>query len=223
MVRSYDIPLLSMRMVHEFLITEKYAIVPDLPVEFNPEEGMKHKRWIFHYSKDQPARYGIWPRNSPDGKDIKWFEVEPHYCFHYGGCWDTINEKGEEIVTLYAVVMPNFYIGLQYKEHLVDDTYEGNRFEKFEFNISTLQVKRTILFDNLQTEFPNLNQFYYGYKCRYCYLAYRPKKYGSQSLSKTENSNILFSGVLKFDMQEDKIVKQSCLGEDLFIGEIYYH
>ena len=53
---------------------------------------------------------------------------------------------------------------------------EGNKFEKFEFNLSTLKVKRTVLFDDLQIEFPNLNQYYYGYKSRYCYLGYRPKR-----------------------------------------------
>ena len=117
-MRSYDIPLLCSRMVHEFLITEKYAIVPDLPVEFDIKGAIKFKRSLFFYDKTKPARYGIWNRYSPDGKDIKWFDVAAHYCFHFGGCWNTVNELNQEIVVLYAVTMDEFYIGLQYKEHI---------------------------------------------------------------------------------------------------------
>ena len=90
-------------MLHEFLITEKYAIVPDLPLEFDPPNAIRFKKFLYNFNKSKRARYGIWPRYSKDAKEIKWFEVEPHYCFHYGTCYDSINENGEEIVTVYGV------------------------------------------------------------------------------------------------------------------------
>lgn len=49
------------------------------------------------------ARYGIWSRDSKDGKDVKWFEVDAHFAFHYGSAWDSVNDKGEHVVTVYAV------------------------------------------------------------------------------------------------------------------------
>jgi len=100
---SVTIPTLSPRMVHEFLITQKYAILPDLPLEFDPKGAIKEKRFIFYYNKNAPARYGIWPRNSKTGSEVKWFEMEPHYVFHFGGTWDETNDKGESVVIMYAL------------------------------------------------------------------------------------------------------------------------
>lgn len=159
-------------MVHEFLITEKYAIIPDLPLEMDPPGAIKNKRSLFNFNKQGAARYGIFPRDSKDGRDVKWFEVESHYAFHFAGTWDSVNEKGEDIVTTYAVVWPDIDICLQYKEHFFKEN-EVQKFEKFEFNMTTLQTKRTVLLENIYMEFPNLNQEYYGYKCRYTYVACR--------------------------------------------------
>lgn len=98
-------------MIHEFLITEKYAIIPDLPLELDPPGAVKHKRFIFNFNKKAPARYGIFKRDSKDGKDVKWFEVEPHYAFHFGGTWDSVNQNGEDIVTVYGVTWNDIKIG----------------------------------------------------------------------------------------------------------------
>ena len=32
---SFEVPLSSVRIIHEFLITSKYAIIPDLPLEID--------------------------------------------------------------------------------------------------------------------------------------------------------------------------------------------
>lgn len=112
MKNTITVPMLSPRMVHEFLITEKYAIVPDLPLEFDPKGAIKDKRFIFYYNKKSPARYGIWPRYSSNASDVKWFEVDPHYVFHFGGTWDETNEKGQSIVVTYALTWDEIQIGL---------------------------------------------------------------------------------------------------------------
>lgn len=82
-------------MVHEYLITEKYAIIPDLPLEMDPPGAIKNKRSLFNYNKEGGARYGIFPRDSQDGKDVKWFDVEAHFAFHYAGTWDSVNDQGQ--------------------------------------------------------------------------------------------------------------------------------
>ena len=47
-------------MIHDFCITENYVIIPDLPMEFNPEKNMKEGgRDMFQWDKNQPSRYGI--------------------------------------------------------------------------------------------------------------------------------------------------------------------
>lgn len=171
LVTAVTVPTTTSRMIHEFLITEKYAIVPDLPMEFDPKGAMKEKRFIFHFNEKAPARYGIWPRYSKDGKDVKWFDVEPHHAFHFGGCWDEVNEKGETIVTLYAVVHEGIQIGFK-AEHPLDKEHK-QKLDKYVFNMTDGSVKKTTLLKGMHMEFPNLNQHYYGYKSRYLYLAAR--------------------------------------------------
>lgn len=90
---SFSVPLSSTRMIHEFLITKKYAIVPDLPLEIDPFGAILQNKFIVNFNKTATSRFGIIPRDSRNGDNIKWFEVEPHYTFHFGGAWDSINEN----------------------------------------------------------------------------------------------------------------------------------
>lgn len=62
-VSNLTIPITSARMIHDFAITENYAIIPDLPMELRPDLCIKGK-FIFHFDQEKPARYGIMKRNS---------------------------------------------------------------------------------------------------------------------------------------------------------------
>lgn len=206
-------------MVHEFLITEKYAIVPDLPLEFDPKGAIKEKRFVFYYNKKSPARYGIWPRDSKTGKDVKWFEVDTHYVFHFGGTWDEINEKGESVVIMYALTWEEIQIGLQTEHVFGENDYQ--KLEKFVFNMSDLSVKRTVLIEGMNIEFPIINQHYYGHKSRYLYMSCRHQ---GNKLPEVEGDrdNAFFTGLVKFDQQTDKIVGKISFGDTHSGGEVYY-
>lgn len=58
------IPITSIRMLHDFSATENYIIIPDLPMEANPKNCVKDKRFLYQLNKNLPARYGIHPRFS---------------------------------------------------------------------------------------------------------------------------------------------------------------
>lgn len=58
---SVDVPITNSRMIHDFAITENYAIFPDLPMELRPDLVMKGK-FIFNYDESKPSRYGIMKR-----------------------------------------------------------------------------------------------------------------------------------------------------------------
>lgn len=47
MMLSHEIPLASKRMIHDFIMTENYIMIPDLPMEFKPEETVKNSKFIF--------------------------------------------------------------------------------------------------------------------------------------------------------------------------------
>jgi len=91
-------------MIHDFVMTEHYMVIPDLPVEVDIKTAIKEKTWLFQYHKSNPARYGVLSRSEPDATNIVWFDCPAHYCFHFANSWDEMNDKGETIVVLLAVV-----------------------------------------------------------------------------------------------------------------------
>lgn len=111
-------------------------IIPDLPVEFNPEDAVKKNQFIFDYNKTGKSSYGIIPREDKDAKRIKWFDVDTHSVFHFANSWDSKNNLGQDIVTVIAVVHSEINIGLL-TEHF--DSPEGppQWITKFEFNLAT--------------------------------------------------------------------------------------
>lgn len=47
MIVKHEIPLASKRMIHDFIMTENYIMIPDLPMEFKPEATVKESKFIF--------------------------------------------------------------------------------------------------------------------------------------------------------------------------------
>ena len=62
-------------MMHDFAITEHYAIFFDLPIVFALEHGG------FKFDRSAGARIGVMPRTGSNA-DVRWFEVEPCTVFH---------------------------------------------------------------------------------------------------------------------------------------------
>jgi len=63
LILSTNIPIESPRMIHDFIITENYVIIPDSPLEFKPEAPIKESKFIFQFDKTRPSRYGVMKRN----------------------------------------------------------------------------------------------------------------------------------------------------------------
>jgi carotenoid cleavage dioxygenase len=80
LIQSEEITVGGPTMMHDFAITENYAIFMDLPVVFDLQIAIQGLM-PFHWSDDYPARVGIMPRTGGDA-DVKWFDVDPCYVFH---------------------------------------------------------------------------------------------------------------------------------------------
>ena len=87
LVQSEAIDIPRPVMMHDFTITERFAIFYDLPIVFALEHGG------FRFDRAAGARVGVMPRNGTNA-DVTWYEVEPCTVFH------TLNsyERGDEIV-----------------------------------------------------------------------------------------------------------------------------
>ncbi|MGZ8763184.1 MAG: carotenoid oxygenase family protein [Acidimicrobiia bacterium] len=75
LVQSEVIDLPRPVMMHDFTITEHYAIFYDLPIVFALEQGG------FHFDRDVGGRIGVMPRTGSNA-DVTWYDVEPCTVFH---------------------------------------------------------------------------------------------------------------------------------------------
>jgi len=78
LLRSEQVGVTGPIMMHDFAITEHYALFLDLPVVF--DRALAGKRGMpFRWSEEYPPRIGIMPRS---GGGVRWIPVEPRYAFH---------------------------------------------------------------------------------------------------------------------------------------------
>ncbi|KAH9774528.1 Carotenoid 9,10(9',10')-cleavage dioxygenase 1 [Citrus sinensis] len=62
-------------LMHDFAITENYAIFMDLPLYFRPKEMVKENKLIFTFDDTKKARFGILPRYAKNEAQMKWYEM----------------------------------------------------------------------------------------------------------------------------------------------------
>lgn len=185
---SLDVKITSPRMIHDFIITNDYIIVPDLPFEFKPDKAMKEGTFVFQFDKNQPSRYGIMKKLCQNPDQIQWFTLPTHYTFHFVNAWEDKNEQGQAIIKMYGCPQDYVEISLD-KEHPFLEGSSGFtiKLAKYIFNLETGEATMETLVDDLSCEFPIVNQKYIGQKNRYAYLSYLWKnlptdKVGQQNL-----------------------------------------
>jgi carotenoid cleavage dioxygenase len=78
--------------MHDFFITESFALFPVHPLTFNMER-IKQGSSVLMWEPDLGSHIGIIPHTC-DTKDIVWFPLEAHYAFHYMNAY----EDGHKII-----------------------------------------------------------------------------------------------------------------------------
>ncbi|HUO49003.1 MAG TPA: carotenoid oxygenase family protein, partial [Acidimicrobiales bacterium] len=79
--------------IHDMSITQRFALIYDLPVVFDLDIAMGGAGFPYRWDADYPARVGLLERSAPTGP-VSWFEVEPCYVFHPVNAYD----DGEDVV-----------------------------------------------------------------------------------------------------------------------------
>jgi carotenoid cleavage dioxygenase len=82
-----DVETTGSPMLHDMSLTEKYAVIYDLPVVFDAEMAMSGAGLPYKWDDEYPARVGLLPRDG-EAEDVKWFDVEPCYVFHPMNAYD---------------------------------------------------------------------------------------------------------------------------------------
>lgn len=157
---SVDVPVPGGPMVHDTAITERYAVLFDLPCTFDLEAAMSGVSLPYRWNADYGARVGLIPREGT-ADDVRWFEVEPCYVFHPLNAYDTVDGR----VVLDVVRHPKMFAG---------DTSGPNegatRLDRWTFDLSAGKVIEETL-DDRSIEFPRHDERLLGRRHRYGYAA----------------------------------------------------
>ncbi len=92
LVQQEQIEVKGATMMHDFSITENYALFMDLPMVWDFNDRATGGLGI-RFDNDYGARIGIMPRTGSN-KDVIWFEIDPCYIYHTMNAY----EDGDEVV-----------------------------------------------------------------------------------------------------------------------------
>ncbi len=81
LVKSTDIPMSGMCMIHDMSLTEHYAIIFDFPVTLSFVALGMGADFPFRWDEDHEARVGLMPRGGKP-EDITWCNVSQNFAFH---------------------------------------------------------------------------------------------------------------------------------------------
>lgn len=200
-----DVPIFSMvrpSFLHDFAITNKYAIFADIQIGMNPMEMIAGGGSPVGSDASKVSRLGIIPRYAKDESEMRWFDVPGFNIVHAINAWD----EDDAVV----MVAPNI---LSVEHTLERMELVHALIEKVRIDLKTGIVSRhPISASNL--DFAVINQSYVGKKNRYVYAAVgdpMPK----------------ISGVVKLDLsKEDKRVEctaaRRMYGPRCFGGEPFF-
>jgi carotenoid cleavage dioxygenase-like enzyme len=157
-----EISLRGPVMMHDFAITERYAVIMDLPLVFDLAR-MEAGGFPLEFKPELGARFGILPRRGVDA-DVRWFESPSCMVFHTANAW----EEGDEVV-LVACRMERTDV---LAGALLDDPppSEPGRLYRWRFNLATGAVREEPL-DDVASDFPRVHEGLTGSATRYVYSA----------------------------------------------------
>ncbi|MEM7094173.1 MAG: carotenoid oxygenase family protein [Actinomycetota bacterium] len=80
--KTLPIHLPSMPMIHDMGLTQKYAVVFDLPVAVDLDMAFAGVTFPLRWFDDYESRVGLLPRTASSDAEIIWCEIDPCYAFH---------------------------------------------------------------------------------------------------------------------------------------------
>jgi carotenoid cleavage dioxygenase len=167
-------------MMHDFSVTEKYAVFYDLPVTFRIDLAMDPDvPFPFAWDDDYPARLGVLSRE-PGNDVVRWFDIDPCYVFHPMNAYD----DGDSIV-LDVVRYDDMFRREETKPSL---TESGQSLDRWTIDMTAGKVHQDRLDDRAQ-EFPQVDPRVVGRRHRVGY-----------AMSSGGGEGMLSDGLIKHDL-----------------------
>ncbi len=178
LVHSADIDIPNPIMMHDFAVTENYAVFLDSPAIFDAAalvSGGPMMRW----DPSAGTRIGVLPRRG-NGDDIRWFDVDNQYVVHFFNAWD----DGDHL----EIRAPRF--GAMPGAFDFDDPTGKEAPMPWSWSIDLAAgTVRDAQTDDRGGEFPRVNDD----------LATRPTRYLYNCMARTWEFEFEFHGVVKYD------------------------
>ncbi|GMY22481.1 carotenoid 9,10(9',10')-cleavage dioxygenase 1 isoform X1 [Fagus crenata] len=171
-------------MMHDFAITENYAIFMDLPLFFRPKEMVKENKSAFTFDATKRARFGVLPRYAKDELQIRWFELPNCFIFHNANAWE---EEDEVVLITCRLENPD----LDVFDGIVKENLKNLYVELYEmrFKLKTgLASQKRLSVSTV--ELPRVNESYTGRRQRYVY-------------GTILDSVVKVTGIVKFDLHAE--------------------
>lgn len=151
-----EITLTGPSMMHDFGVTENYAVFLEMPVRFSWFSALTGGALPFKWDDDAPCRFGVMPRDGGDA-DVRWFDVPSCFVFHIMNSF----EQGDEVVVDAAR-----YDQLWVKNS--HDFFHPARLSRFTMNLGTGKASVTEVYPKAM-EFPQVNRANWTRPYRYGY------------------------------------------------------
>ena len=87
LTESLSIPTPYPSMVHDFVVTENYIVLPIMPITGSLDRAMEGKP-PFAWEPDKGVHVGILPRNGGTADDVRWVEMDTCFIFHFMNGFD---------------------------------------------------------------------------------------------------------------------------------------
>ena len=87
LTESIHVPTPYSAMVHDFVVTENYIIIPIMPITGSLERAMEGGP-PFAWEPEKGVHIGILPRNGGSSDDVRWVEMDVAFVFHFMNGFD---------------------------------------------------------------------------------------------------------------------------------------
>ncbi len=210
LTQSIHIPTPYSAMVHDFVITENYIVVPIFPITGSLERAMEGGP-PFAWEPSKGVHVGVLPRNADSAEDIRWLEMDTCFVFHFMNAFDK-----DGVITVDAA---------QFTQAPLFPTLDGETTGEvrsqlsrwtIDMNDPDARVESSAL-DNFELEFPQIDLRYAGQDYRHGWYTTTD----GQLKSDMEVNQNLYNTIGHWDHQTNQTVTYSCgrcmVSEALFV------
>jgi carotenoid cleavage dioxygenase-like enzyme len=148
-------------MLHDMSLTERYAVVYDLPVVFDLDAAMSGTPFPYFWNDDYPARLGLIDRTDIDGP-VRWLDVDPCYVFHPMNAYDDGNDVVIDLVHWDKMFTPGHHGPFEDGQH--------SSLRRWTLDVDGGKVHEDVV-DERPQEFPRVDERLVGRRHRYGYAA----------------------------------------------------